>query len=198
MPPRTRKPPTDLTGRQAEDNAEAARADAKAREEALAMATALPPEPDEDEGIIDATGRVPVLEEDTPPAAPVEPEVVDEDGTVYDYTDPKGPKVADSGRPPAGPIDGHDGGKTAQERLASQTVAEMEEALAGRDIVATGVTTVEAADDTVVIQVIDTVKDMTFGLDEHGNAATRTFIAGKRYRVKRALAEHLREKGYIY
>jgi hypothetical protein len=51
---------------------------------------------------------------------------------------------------------------------------------------------VSLADDTVVIRVAEDVVQMTLGA---GN--TYTFEAGKKYKVAKNVANHLREKGYL-
>ena len=52
---------------------------------------------------------------------------------------------------------------------------------------------VELADDMVVVRVAENIENMTLGV---GN--TYSFEAGKKYRVKKAVATHLQEKGYLY
>jgi hypothetical protein len=54
-------------------------------------------------------------------------------------------------------------------------------------------TDVDLNDEWAVIRVIEPIEDMTFGA---GNLYS--FVPGTRYRVKKALADHLEEKGYIY
>ena len=54
------------------------------------------------------------------------------------------------------------------------------------------VTKVGSQDDTVVIRVVETIENMTLG---SGN--NYSFKAGQKYEVTRAVALHLKEKGYL-
>lgn len=194
MPPRQRKSPQDLTGHQAQENAEKAADSAKAREAELAMATNVSLEP-EDEGVIDYTGPNPVPENPVEEQPEPEPEVVGDD-VVLDYTDSHAPKLDDGGNRPGKSKAKvkSDGGIAAQNAQAEQTKAE----LRGEAPAPVAVLAADAHDRTAVITPFDTILSMTYGLDEYGNAATRTFLAGKQYRVPLDLANHLREKKLIY
>ncbi len=55
------------------------------------------------------------------------------------------------------------------------------------------VTDVSLNEEVEQIQVVDDIQDMTFGA---GNFYS--FQTGKKYVVKKALADHLREKGYVW
>jgi hypothetical protein len=57
------------------------------------------------------------------------------------------------------------------------------------DVESVGVT---LADDQVVIRVLETLDMMTFGAGQY-----YSFEAGKKYKVSKALANHLEEKGYV-
>ena len=59
-------------------------------------------------------------------------------------------------------------------------------------VVVDEVTAVAKGDDTVEIRVVENIESMTFGAGNH-----YSFKAGQKYRVKRALADHLASKGYI-
>lgn len=52
---------------------------------------------------------------------------------------------------------------------------------------------VDLADETVIIQVLEDIEDMTFGV---GN--NYTFEVGRKYKVSKDLARHLEEKGYLW
>lgn len=52
---------------------------------------------------------------------------------------------------------------------------------------------VSLADDFVVVQVLEDLEQMTFGAGNY-----YTFVAGKKYKVPRAVAEHLKDKGYVF
>ena len=52
---------------------------------------------------------------------------------------------------------------------------------------------VELSDDTVIIRVAEELEMMTFGAGNHYD-----FKPGKQYKVPRALAEHLLDKGYLW
>lgn len=52
---------------------------------------------------------------------------------------------------------------------------------------------VSLADDTVVVRVAENIDQMTIGA---GNLYS--FQAGKKYKVSKHVAEHLKEKGYLY
>lgn len=52
---------------------------------------------------------------------------------------------------------------------------------------------VSLADEFEVISVVDDIEQMTFGVGNH-----LSFKAGKKYRVTKAVANHLREKGYVW
>jgi len=54
------------------------------------------------------------------------------------------------------------------------------------------VITVGKEDDTVEIRVIDNIENMTLGAGNNYN-----FKAGQKYRVTKAVAQHLKEKGYL-
>ena len=60
------------------------------------------------------------------------------------------------------------------------------------EVVVDAPTVVSAADDTVVIRVVEDIENMTFGA---GNFFS--FKAGQKYTVDRGLARHLEEKGYL-
>jgi hypothetical protein len=49
------------------------------------------------------------------------------------------------------------------------------------------------ADDTTVIRVAEDLDFVTIGVGNH-----YSFKAGQKYKVSKAVAEHLREKGYLY
>lgn len=51
---------------------------------------------------------------------------------------------------------------------------------------------VSLADDQVVIRVLENLDMMTFGAGQY-----YSFEAGKKYKVSKALANHLEEKGYV-
>lgn len=51
---------------------------------------------------------------------------------------------------------------------------------------------VSLADDTVVVRVAESLEMMTFGAGNY-----YSFEAGKKYKVSKALANHLEEKGYL-
>ncbi|CAB4122226.1 hypothetical protein UFOVP27_113 [uncultured Caudovirales phage] len=51
---------------------------------------------------------------------------------------------------------------------------------------------VSLADDSVVVRVAETLEMMTFGAGNY-----YSFEAGKKYKVSKALAYHLEEKGYL-
>lgn len=51
---------------------------------------------------------------------------------------------------------------------------------------------VSLADDQVVIRVLENLEQMTFGAGQY-----YSFEAGKKYKVSKALAYHLEEKGYV-
>ena len=52
---------------------------------------------------------------------------------------------------------------------------------------------VSLADDSVVIRVAEDLEMMTIGAGNH-----YSFQAGKKYKVSQVVANHLREKGYLY
>lgn len=52
---------------------------------------------------------------------------------------------------------------------------------------------VELADDTVVVRVAENIQDMTIGAGNHWS-----FQTGKKYKVPKNVADHLKEKGYLY
>lgn len=52
---------------------------------------------------------------------------------------------------------------------------------------------VSLADEHEVIQVVDDIDQMTFGVGNH-----LSFKAGKKYKVTKAVADHLREKNYVW
>lgn len=52
---------------------------------------------------------------------------------------------------------------------------------------------VTSADDTVVIRVADDLDYVTIGVGKH-----YSFKAGQKYKVAKNVANHLREKGYLY
>jgi hypothetical protein len=52
---------------------------------------------------------------------------------------------------------------------------------------------VDLADDSVVVRVAEDIESMTIGVGNH-----YSFRAGQKYRVSKAVADHLREKGYLY
>ena len=52
---------------------------------------------------------------------------------------------------------------------------------------------VSLADDMVIVRVAENIENMTLGA---GN--NYSFEAGKKYKVKKAVANHLQEKGYLY
>lgn len=60
------------------------------------------------------------------------------------------------------------------------------------EIIVDEATVVSAADDTVVIRVVENIENMTFGAGNYFS-----FEAGKKYTVDRSLAKHLEEKGYL-
>ena len=53
-------------------------------------------------------------------------------------------------------------------------------------------TKVGRQEDTVTIRVVENIDSMTFGAGNH-----YTFIAGQKYEVTRAVAQHLEAKGYL-
>mgnify|MGYP006268206727 CR=1 FL=1 len=52
---------------------------------------------------------------------------------------------------------------------------------------------VELADDAVVVRVAENIDMMTIGAGNHWS-----FEAGKKYKVPKSVAAHLKEKGYLY
>jgi hypothetical protein len=52
---------------------------------------------------------------------------------------------------------------------------------------------VDLADESVVVRVAEDIEGMTIGVGNHYN-----FKAGQKYRLSKAVADHLREKGYLY
>lgn len=52
---------------------------------------------------------------------------------------------------------------------------------------------VSLADDSVVVRVAENIDMMTIGAGNH-----YSFETGKKYKVTKAVAEHLKEKGYLY
>jgi hypothetical protein len=52
---------------------------------------------------------------------------------------------------------------------------------------------VSLADDSVVVRVAEDIEMMTIGAGNH-----YSFQTGKKYKVSKAVAEHLKEKGYLY
>ncbi len=52
---------------------------------------------------------------------------------------------------------------------------------------------VSLADDSVIVRVAENIDHMTIGA---GN--TYSFETGKKYKVSKAVADHLKEKGYLY
>jgi len=52
---------------------------------------------------------------------------------------------------------------------------------------------VSLADDAVVVRVAENIDMMTIGAGNH-----YSFETGKKYKVTKAVAEHLKEKGYLY
>jgi hypothetical protein len=52
---------------------------------------------------------------------------------------------------------------------------------------------VSLADDTVIVRVAEDIEMMTIGAGNH-----YSFQTGKKYKVSQAVANHLKEKGYLY
>jgi hypothetical protein len=52
---------------------------------------------------------------------------------------------------------------------------------------------VDLADESVVVRVAEDIEGMTIGVGNHYN-----FRAGQKYRLSKVVADHLREKGYLY
>ena len=59
-------------------------------------------------------------------------------------------------------------------------------------IIVDEVITVGSTDDSVEIRVIENIENMTLGAGNNYN-----FRAGQKYRVTKAVAQHLKEKGYL-
>jgi hypothetical protein len=99
--------------------------------------------------------------------------------------------------------------KTTFKRIALVAVASLgagvlsvAPAFAGTTAITTSVPTVidevedlgvSLADDSVVVRVAEDLEMMTIGAGNH-----YSFQAGKKYKVSQVVANHLREKGYLY